>query len=564
MFRYRWIPCLFALIALSSPSSQVHSAVIQVPADQPTIQAGLDVAAEGDTVLLSPGTYTGDGNRELTFGGVDKVLLGEAGYEVTIIDIQGSWANRHCAFLLEGVSRNAVIQGLTISNGYGEPMETGGGINLSEASPTLIDLDIASCRVWDESYGAGLPGAAIRSTNSSPLIKNVYVHDTGGSCAIYLGGGAPELEDVRIWDCTDGEYSGTGALVCSGSDAKLTRVRMTGISGGWYSGGGAMSIYGDPAPVFRECVFREGYNFPHLMEGGTGGLLNILNSSPLFIDCQFIRGFADLGGAIYIDGGEPSFQRVLFEGNHGNDGAVMHIVAGNVEVDGITCVNNGGDWLAGAPDPYAFGSTIFCRSNANLSMSNSIIASTLKGPGLHADEGAQVDVSCSDFFDNIDGNVGGSIGDILGIDGNFSDDPLFCDAANSDFTLDSSSPCQPDGNDCGILIGAFGVGCGDPTGAGSELPAAPIGGLTVHPNPFNPGTRIQFTLPSEGRVSLKVFGTSGRLLRTLVDEGLYPAGISQVSWDGRDDANQALPSGVYYCAVEMSGAKITRKMVLLK
>ena len=72
------------------------------------------------------------------------------------------------------------------------------------------------------------------------------------------------------------------------------------------------------------------------------------------------------------------------------------------------------------------------------------------------------------------GNAGGDwIGGIagqLGVSGNFSADPLFCDPDNGDFTLSSQSPClpgnHPDGADCG-LIGALGQGC-DPVSVEPE------------------------------------------------------------------------------------------------
>jgi hypothetical protein len=73
-----------------------------------------------------------------------------------------------------------------------------------------------------------------------------------------------------------------------------------------------------------------------------------------------------------------------------------------------------------------------------------------------------VTLSCADLFGN-GGNWVGRIADQASINGNFSADPLFCEAADPDFTLHSSSPClpgnHPDGADCG-LIGALGQGCG--------------------------------------------------------------------------------------------------------
>ena len=72
-------------------------------------------------------------------------------------------------------------------------------------------------------------------------------------------------------------------------------------------------------------------------------------------------------------------------------------------------------------------------------------------------------LDCSDIFGNVGYDWGGRIEDQLGTDGNFSEDPLFCDPVSNDFTLDCNSPClpgnHPDGVDCGT-IGAHGLGCG--------------------------------------------------------------------------------------------------------
>ncbi len=88
------------LLAVPVPA---RSATIRVPADQPTIQTGLDAAAVGDTVLVAPGTYAGAGNTNLTFSGRDIVLQSEAGQEQTTIDCE----NREGSF---GVAPNGETQ----------------------------------------------------------------------------------------------------------------------------------------------------------------------------------------------------------------------------------------------------------------------------------------------------------------------------------------------------------------------------------------------------------------------------------------------------------------------
>jgi hypothetical protein len=84
------------------------------------------------------------------------------------------------------------------------------------------------------------------------------------------------------------------------------------------------------------------------------------------------------------------------------------------------------------------------------------------------------------------------------------------------------------------------------------------------PNPFNPGTAIRFELSRPEKVELAVFDIAGRRVRTLVDRVL-PDGVEHtVTWNGRDQFNRAVPSGIYLYRIETPTFTQKRKMTLLR
>jgi len=83
------------------------------------------------------------------------------------------------------------------------------------------------------------------------------------------------------------------------------------------------------------------------------------------------------------------------------------------------------------------------------------------------------------------------------------------------------------------------------------------------PNPFNPTTHIRFDLPRQSHVRLDVVNVLGRHVKTLVEKSL-PAGIYTVTFDGKDDNDRSLASGVYFYRLEAEGFSQSKKMILLK
>jgi subtilisin family serine protease len=87
--------------------------------------------------------------------------------------------------------------------------------------------------------------------------------------------------------------------------------------------------------------------------------------------------------------------------------------------------------------------------------------------------------------------------------------------------------------------------------------------LPVSPNPFNPETRLRFTLKQADEVALRVYDVQGRLVRTIA-EGFRERGPHELPWDGSDNAGRRLPSGVYFVALTADGNVMTRKLVIIR
>ena len=84
-----------------------------------------------------------------------------------------------------------------------------------------------------------------------------------------------------------------------------------------------------------------------------------------------------------------------------------------------------------------------------------------------------------------------------------------------------------------------------------------------YPNPFNPETMIKYQLSGSSQVRLRVFSALGQEIRTLV-HGVQPAQFYTVMWDGRDNAGNTMPSGMYFYRLETEKFTATKKMVLMK
>lgn len=153
--------------------------------------------------------------------------------------------------------------------------------------------------------------------------------------------------------------------------------------------------------------------------------------------------------------------------------------------------------------------------------------------------------------------------------------PLEANLAADGFDLPGISYMSPDGGETWIDLFGFDktsggtpiiwgdVLCGTMTPAGAPVPEAGARLEAPYPNPFNPSTTLRLVLEQAGPVRLTVHDSKGRRVRTLADE-TRPAGTWSYTWDGKDDAGQAQPAGLYFFRAETRDGVQTQKAALIK
>lgn len=252
-------PLVLTSVLLLAAAPLAAQTTIHVPADQPTIQAAIDFAVAGDTVLVAPGTYT----ENISFNGKAITVTSSGGPAVTTID--GGAANAVVRFT-SGEGRDSVLEGFTLTNGHGGT-SGGGGIRIQSSSPTVRNNDVVnnvSCT----------SGGGIKVNFSSPLIEGNFIAGNGQQ------------------GCSGG--SGGGIYVAGAASAEIVGNVIADNS--WATGGGGISLFAAGTPTLRD----------NLIVGNTtsqsGGGIDIVNVSNALIVQNLIAGnsAAEGGGVAWL------------------------------------------------------------------------------------------------------------------------------------------------------------------------------------------------------------------------------------------------------------------------
>jgi len=203
--------------------------VINIPADYPTIQQGIDISTDGDTVLVQPGTYY----ENINFNGHNIVLgslfltTGDTSYiEQTVID--GDSAGSVVTFET-GEDSSTEITGFNIQNGYAN---FGGGVFCQNSNPVLSN-NIVSHNV-SGSGGGGIYCSGIPSlTIIDNFISDNYTFEKGGGILCIDSSNAVIAGNIIIQNWAE---TGGGICLSDNSNIKITdniiRLNITLYWGG--------------------------------------------------------------------------------------------------------------------------------------------------------------------------------------------------------------------------------------------------------------------------------------------------------------------------------------------
>jgi M6 family metalloprotease-like protein len=115
----------------------------------------------------------------------------------------------------------------------------------------------------------------------------------------------------------------------------------------------------------------------------------------------------------------------------------------------------------------------------------------------------------------------------------------------------------------GWYIDDVSVSAKNPTSVNDTAVPSEIKLYGNYPNPFNPETTISFSLPENTYTELNIYDIKGSLVRTLVS-GQLKAGHHRINWNGRDNSDSQLSSGVYYISLNAKGERLISRSLMIK
>jgi len=348
----------------------------------------------------------------------------------------------------------------------------------------------------------------------------------------------PTLQNLIIINNTAG-YKG-GGIYCNHSSPTITSTTISDNQVDYIGGGLSCVDYSNP--ILENVKISSNY----AVSWG-GGIASEVFSNPILSDVIINNNVSDYrGGGINCEWhSNPVLTNVTITENiSANGGAINCLVASNPIVINSILWNN-------------FPEEIYFHEESN---SNSI---TIAYSNIEGGEEA------------INTNNNGTIN---WLEGNMDANPLFVYPENSDYTLMEDSPCINAGTaffefNEEILIdlsedeyyniapdmGAFEW---EPPTSVNEISILNNFKLINYPNPFNPSTTIEFSINNDSKIDILVYNIKGHKIKTLVHNE-FTKGSHSVVWNGEDEKNKTVSSGLYLYKLNVNGKMAAMKKCLL-
>jgi len=271
--------CL-AILIIAAFTLTSNAVIRNVPSQYPTIQAGINAAINGDTVLVADGIYTGTGNKNLDFLGKAIVVKSSGGAENCVIDCQNS--GRGFYFHLNETN-SSILEGIKITNGLVN--DFGGGIYLNTSSPTIKDCIIKNNSTNDP--GPSDAGGGIACFNANPYVISTDINENTSpqGAAIYCSGANPIFTNCEVKLNTTSAQS----VIRMDYNSNITFTDCV-ISNNTCPAYGVIGIYSGSA-LLTNCTVSYNTCTNHAITGGTTTSKNSIfshNTSNVgVVDCNY-------------------------------------------------------------------------------------------------------------------------------------------------------------------------------------------------------------------------------------------------------------------------------------
>jgi parallel beta-helix repeat protein/predicted outer membrane repeat protein len=382
---------LFSLASLAPATTHL------TPDEYATIQAAIDDCNDGDVVIVAPGTYTGDGNRDISFKGkaitVQSIDPDDPNIvSATIMDCNGTEDNPHRGFIFHsGEGSNSMLDGLTIMNGYADG---GGGVYCLESSPKIRNCIISANNV-DAIHGSN--GGGIYCYNSDLIINACYIIDNtayawpaivivnGYGGGIYCSGGSPNIRDCTFTDNEAGQGGG-GICCCNESNPVISKCTFSD------NRINEIAFLSDSAPTLIDCDFDGNAEWI-----SSDSAIRTQDTNLMINNCRIRNYFGLHGGGVRCQGGSLLMSDCDISGNR----AYFH--GGGLFCSGLSTISNCTITGNAASNCwYGGGGGIYCNggfhkiTSCTISSNN---ASRCRGGGICCED-ASIEVSNCVLYEN--------------------------------------------------------------------------------------------------------------------------------------------------------------------